>query len=293
MKPAPFEYHAAGSVDEVLALLAQHGDEAKILAGGQSLIPAMNFRLAQPAVLIDINGVGGIDGIEETPEGLRIGALVRQRTLERSEVVARVAPLLAQAMPYVAHAQIRNRGTVGGNLAHADPRSELPAVALALGASFRVLGSAGERSVPAEDFFKGLFTTSVGEDEMLIGLDVPRDPDGSGSAFLELSRRNGDYALMGVACRLTMRAGSIQGARLAFLSAGDRPILATTAMDQLRGAEPTEALFASAAEAARDAVDPIEDVHASVEYRRHLVGVLAGRALVAAADRAGSAYTGF
>jgi CO/xanthine dehydrogenase FAD-binding subunit len=288
MKPAPFQYHAAHTVQEVLALLAEHGDEAKILAGGQSLIPTMNFRLAQPAVLIDINGVEGIDRIEEAPEGLRIGALVRQRALERSEAVARLAPLLSQAIPFVAHAQIRNRGTVGGNLAHGDPRSELPAVALALGASFRIRGRSGERSVRAEEFFRGLFTTAVDEDEMLVGIDIPRDPEGSGTAFLELSRRNGDYALSGVACRITMQSGQIQDARLAFLSAGDRPILSTAAMDELRGAVPSEAAFAAAAETARRAVDPIEDVHASVAYRRHLVGVLARRALLAAARAAGA-----
>ena len=199
-----------------------------------------------------------------------------------------MAPLLAEAIPFVAHPQIRNRGTVGGNLAHADPRSELPAVALALEASFTVKGPAGERTVPAADFFRGLFNTAVGEDEMLVGVDIPSDPRGSGTAFLELSRRNGDYALAGVACRLTMRGGTIEEARLTFLSAGDRPILATESMDLLRGETPSEVLFAAATEAARDAVAPIEDVHASVPYRRHLVGVLARRALVAAAERAGA-----
>jgi CO/xanthine dehydrogenase FAD-binding subunit len=288
MKPAAFEYHAPGSVEEVLRLLAEHGDEAKILAGGQSLIPTMNFRLAQPSVLLDINGVAGLDTIEGTPEGLRIGALVRQRALERSDAVRRMAPLLAEAIPFVAHAQIRNRGTVGGNLAHADPRSELPAVALALQASFRIQGQTGERSVAAEDFFRGLFTTAVADDEMLIGVDIPRDPDGSGSAFMELSRRNGDYALMGTGCRLTLRGGRIEDARLTFLSAGDRPILATGAMDLLRGELPTPAVFDAAAEAAIGASRPIEDVHASVEYRRHLVGVLGRRVLAAAAERAGA-----
>jgi len=288
MKPAPFEYHLAHSVDEVLSLLGEHGDEAKILAGGQSLIPTMNFRLAQPAVLIDINGAEGLDAIEVTSSGVRIGALVTQRAVERSQELRRVAPLLAEAIPFVAHPQIRNRGTVGGNLAHADPRSELPAVALALEASFTVKGPAGERTVPAADFFRGLFNTAVGEDEMLVGVDIPSDPRGSGTAFLELSRRNGDYALAGVACRLTMRGGTIEEARLTFLSAGDRPILATESMDLLRGETPSEVLFAAATEAARDAVAPIEDVHASVPYRRHLVGVLARRALVAAAERAGA-----
>lgn len=286
MKPAPFQYHAARSVEEVLSLLAEHGDEAKILAGGQSLIPTMNFRLAQPEVLIDINGIEGLDGIEEGTDGLRIGALVRQRALERSEAVARVTPLLAEAIPHVAHAQIRNRGTVGGNLAHADPRSELPAVALALRASFRIRGPQGERSVPAEDFFRGLFSTAVGEEEMLLGVDVPRDPVGSGAAFLELSRRSGDYALVGTACRLTLRDGRIEAARLTFLSAGDRPVLATEAMDVLRGEEPSEEVFAAAAQAAAEAVRPIEDVHASVAYRRHLVAVLGRRVLAVAAERA-------
>ena len=288
MKPAPFEYHAPRTVDEVLGLLVEHGDEAKILAGGQSLIPTMNFRLAQPSVLVDVNRVAGLDGITAAPDGgLSIGAVARQRLLERSAEVASRAPLLAEAIPFVAHPQIRNRGTVGGNLAHADPRSELPAVMLALGARFRLRGRGGERTVPAEEFFQGLFSTALAPDEMLVAVEVPPDPPGSGTAFLELSRRNGDYALVGAACLLTVDGGRIAGARLTFLSAGDRPVLARAAMDVLIGESPGAELFESAAEAARGEVSPIEDVHASVEYRTHLVGVLAGRVLRAAAERAG------
>jgi carbon-monoxide dehydrogenase medium subunit len=290
MKPAPFLYHAPETVAEVLALLSEHGDEAKVLAGGQSLIPTMNFRLAQPSVLIDINRVADLEGIEVTADGtLRIGATTRQRALERSAEVAARSPLLFEAVPFVAHAQIRNRGTVGGNLAHADPRSEFPAVMLALGADLRIRGTGGERTVGATDFFRGLFATALGPQELLVGADVPPDAPGSGSAFVELSRRNGDYALAGVACRLTLREGRISDPRVGFLSAGDRPLLATEAMRVLEGQEPGEALFREAAEAARHDVRPIEDVHASVAYRTHLFGVITRRALERAAGRAGPA----
>ena len=173
MKPAPFEYHRPDSVDQALALLAEHGYDAKLLAGGQSLVPAMNFRLAQPAVLIDLNRVAGLDGIGEAEGGVRIGAMARQRAAERSPLVAARAPLLAETLPYVAHAQIRNRGTVGGSIAHADPAGEIGAVMLALGARFHLRGPGGTRAVEAAEFFTGLFGTALEAEEMLVEVEIP------------------------------------------------------------------------------------------------------------------------
>jgi carbon-monoxide dehydrogenase medium subunit len=216
MKPAPFEYLAPDSLAAALEALAAHGGEAKLLAGGQSLIPAMNFRLAQPAVLIDLNRVSELDFVERQPDGsVRIGALTRQRRLERDPELARAAPLLAQALPHVAHPQIRNRGTFGGSLAHADPAAELPAVAVALGARLRLRSARGERWVPAEEFFLGLFTTALDPDEALVEAVLPAPPPRRGTAFLEIARRHGDYAQVGVAAWVTLAGdGRIAAARL-------------------------------------------------------------------------------
>ncbi len=289
MKPAPFEYHRPESVDEALALLAEHGYDAKLLAGGQSLIPAMNFRLAAPAVLIDLNRVPGLDGITEAEDGLRIGAMARQRAAEVSGAVARLAPLVVETLPYVAHPQIRNRGTMGGSVAHADPAAELPAVMLALGASFRLVGPNGERTVPADEFFTGLFMTALEPEELLVEIALPAPRPREGWAFAELSRRHGDFALAGVAARVTVDDhGRCHDARIALLAVGEGPILARGAATLLEGVVPTpESLAEAAAVAARDDADPSGDIHASPEYRRHLVGVLVRRALPVAFERAG------
>src|SRR2546428_2597983 len=200
MKPAPFAYHAPTGLDQALALLAEHGPEAKPLAGGQSLVAAMNFRLAQPAVLVDLNRVAGLDGIAVAPEGgLSLGAMTRQRALERDPLVARQAPLLAEAMPHVAHPQIRNRGTLGGSLAHADPAAELPAVMVALEARIRLRSRKAERWLSAEDFFVGLFATALQPGELLVEVALPPPGPRTGWAFEEVSRRHGDFALVGVA----------------------------------------------------------------------------------------------
>jgi aerobic carbon-monoxide dehydrogenase medium subunit len=287
VKPAPFEYHRPESLDEALALLSEHGWDAKLLAGGQSLIPAMNFRLAQPAVLIDLNRVPELDLIDEHDGALRIGAMTRQAAAERSVIVGSRAPLLAEALPHVAHAQIRNRGTVGGSVAHADPAAELPAVMVALEAAFRVRGPAGERTIPAEAFYTSLFATALEPEEILTGIDVPAPGPGSGTAFLELSRRHGDFALAGVAASLVLDApGRCAAARIALLGVGDGPVLARRAAAVLEGTDPTEAAIAEAAEAACGEIDPSGDIHASAEYRRHLVGVLVRRALPLAVRRA-------
>jgi carbon-monoxide dehydrogenase medium subunit len=290
MKPAPFEYHRPDSVDEALELLTQHGWDAKLLAGGQSLVPAMNFRLAQPGVLIDLNRIPGLDYVREQGGGLRIGAMVRQRAAERSATIARAAPLVAEALPYVAHPQIRNRGTLGGSVAHADPAAELPAVMLALGATFHLRGPSGSRAVAADQFFTGLFATALEHDEMLGEIEIPAPAARPGWAFMEISRRHGDFALAGLAMSVSLDGdGRCDAARIALLGVGEGPFLARGAADALLGAAPGDDAFRAAAEAARAEVDPPYDIHASADYRRHLVGVLVARALPVAFARAASA----
>jgi aerobic carbon-monoxide dehydrogenase medium subunit len=289
VKPAAFEYHRAASLDDALALLARHPD-ARPLAGGQSLIPAMNFRLAQPGALVDLNGVTELAGIRTVGgTGLRIGAMTRHVAVERSAEVRAIAPLLAEAMPHVAHPQIRSRGTLGGSLAHADPSAELPAVMLALDATFVLRGPANrERRVRAEEFFSGLFATVLEPGELLVAVEIPARAPHSGSAFMEVARRHGDYALAGVAVQLSLDDGRVADARVALLSVGDRPVLARAA-GALVGQSPTPERIASIADAVRDEVDPPSDIHADAAYRRQLAGVLTRRALTLAARRAGAA----
>ena len=286
MKPAPFEYQAPGSLEAALDLLARRGGEAKLLAGGQSLIPVMNFRLAEPALLVDINKLTDLDFIrrghdEDNQGGLRIGALTRQRRLERDPLVAEVAPLLHEAMPSIAHPQIRNRGTIGGSLAHADPAAELPAVAVALNARFRLQRAGGDRWVDARDFFGGLFTTALEPDEILTEVAIPPLPARTGWAFLEIARRHGDYAQVGIAALVTLDdSGRCREARLVYLSVGDRPVEAREAARLLAGQEvSSEAIAAAADKASRDEMDPAGDVHATGEFKRHLARVITGRAI--------------
>jgi carbon-monoxide dehydrogenase medium subunit len=278
MKPAPFRYLAPAVLEEALECKRAEGDDAKFLAGGQSLVPAMNFRLAQPAVLIDLNRLPGLDHVRAEGGGLRIGALARHRAIERDALVARDAPLLAEAAPHVAHPQIRNRGTLCGNLAHADPASEFPAAMLALGARMRARSSRGERWIAAGDFFQGVFTTALAADEMLIEVEVPRLPSRTGTAFLEVARRRGDYAIVGVAAVVTLdAAGRLAQARVALCNVGATPVL--VAVSDLEAA-PGEV---------QPKIDPPANVHASAGFRRHLAGVLTRRALAAAHARAGGA----
>lgn len=288
MKPAPFAYHRPDTVEGALALLAEHGYDAKLLAGGQSLVPAMNFRLAAPAVLIDLNRVPGLDAIAEAEGGVRIGAMVRQRAAERSALLAGRAPLIAETLPFVAHAQIRNRGTMGGSIAHADPAAELPAVMLALGARLHLRGPNGTRTVAAEDFFTGLFGTALEPEEMLVEIEVPAAAPGTGFAFDEISRRHGDFALAGVAASVQVDAeGRCTAARIALLSVGDGPVLAAGAAAALHGQAPTdEAIRAAAHTAAQQDIDPPGDIHATPAYRRQLAEVLVRRVLPRAFERA-------
>ena len=289
MKPAPFLYFAPNSLEEVLALLAQYADDGKMLAGGQSLIPTMNFRLAQPAVLIDLNPISELFYVRAQADNtLRIGAMTRQRTLERDPLIALHAPLLQATMPHIAHTQIRNRGTIGGSLAHADPAAELPAVALALDAQLRLRSQRGERWVAARNFYVGLFTTALAADEMLIEIALPVLPPRTGWSIQEMARRHGDYAIVGVAATLTLDAqGRCIQANLALLSVGEGPVQAQQAIKLLQGEHPTPALLAAAAHTtAHVDIDPTGDIHASVAFRRHLAQVLTRKALTEAFERA-------
>ena len=288
MKPAPFRYVAAESLGQALTAKVAGGDEARFLAGGQSLVPAMNFRLARPAMLIDINPLSELDYVRAAGDGgLRIGALTRHRTLERHELVVKHAPLVAEAVRQVAHPQIRNRGTLGGNLAHADPASELPAVMLALGARFRARSARGERWIEAADFFRGPLTTALGPEEMLVEIALPALPPRSGTCFLEVARRRGDYALLGVAAVVTLGDdGTCTAAGLALCSAGATPVRATKAAAALVGGRAGEREIGDAAAAVAGEIDPPANVHATAAFRRHLAGVLTRRALQTAAARA-------
>jgi aerobic carbon-monoxide dehydrogenase medium subunit len=288
VKPAPFEYFRPRSVDEALSLLTEHGSDAKALAGGQSLIPAMNFRLATPSVLVDLNALSELSYMKDDAGGVRIGGMTRQRAVERSTLVSDRVPLVAETMPHIAHPAIRNRGTIGGSLAHADPAAELPAVALALNARLMVSSTSGVREVPANEFFVGLFTTAVQPGELLTGIRIPPPPARSGFAFQEISRRHGDFALVGVAGAVQLdENGRCADARIALLSVGDRPMLAGQASKVLVGQPPSaESVRAAADAAATQDIDPSSDIHASARYRRQLANVLTRRVLERAFERA-------
>lgn len=291
MKPAPFEYSAPRSLDAALAALRQHGYDAKLLAGGQSLIPLLNFRLAKPAVLIDLNRLEELDFVRQSAEGgVRIGAMVRQSRLERDPVIAATVPLLTEAVPFIAHPQIRNRGTLGGTLAHADPAAELPTVALALEARLRLQSDTGERWIDSEDFFVGLLTTALAAEEVLVEIDIPPSPPHTGWSFVEFSRRHGDYALAGLAARVTLdESGGCSAARLVYLSAGEGPRLAIASAQRLVGERLDDRLIDDIArQAAEEEVDPSSDIHASADFKRHLCRVLTTQALQTAARRARS-----
>jgi CO/xanthine dehydrogenase FAD-binding subunit len=281
MKPAPFEYIAPDTVAEAMAVLAQNGEDAKLLAGGQSLVPAMNFRLVQPTLLVDINRLTELDYVNKGASGLRIGGLTRQRTIEKHSLIREHAPLLYETMPHVAHWQIRNRGTVGGSIAHADPAAEIPVIMVALEARFRLHSAAGDRWVNAADFFEGLFTTALTPTEMLVEIEIPFMAPRTGSSFVEFARRKGDYALLGVAAVLTLDDGGVcQEARLVYLNAGEIPVSAVQAAAMLVGETPSAELFEAVADhAAVSEINPSGDIHASEPYLRHLGRVLTRRAL--------------
>ncbi len=291
MKPAPFEYYAPTSVKEALGHLAQLGYDGKLLAGGQSLIPAMNFRLAQPAALVDLNNVAELFYIRPAGGDVLIGAMTRDSVVEHDPLVAERAPMIREAMHYVAHPQIRNRGTFGGAIAHADPAGQLPAVTVALNARFKACNKARERWVPADKFFVGLFATVLEPDEMLVEVALPPMPPRSGWSYKQVARQSGAGALVGVAAVVTLDStpsGRLcQQARVVYLSVGERPLVAQQAVKALIGQSPTPDAIRAAAEAAVNSdVDPGSDIHASADYRRHLVNVLTRQALTEAFDRA-------
>jgi carbon-monoxide dehydrogenase medium subunit len=276
MKPAPFEYHRPASLAETFDLLDRYGDEGRILAGGQSLVPALNLRLATPRAVIDINRLPDLDGIRATPEGLAIGALVRQEALERSLLVREHAPLVAAAVPHVGHTAIRARGTVGGSLALADPAAELPACVVALDATIRVAGRAGRREIAAADFFRGIYTTALGAGEIVTEVLLPRPPTGWRWGFDELARRHGDFALAGLAAGLRA-VGPATEARLVFLGVGLGPVRARRAEAALAGREVGQDTLAAAVRALDGDLDPPGDIHGSPALRRHLARVLLAR----------------
>jgi CO/xanthine dehydrogenase FAD-binding subunit len=287
MKPARFRYIAARSLEEALTEKAKHGDEARFLAGGQSLVPAMNYRLVQPAVVIDINPLTQLSAVESDGENVRISALTRYRDLERHSAVARGLPLVREALSYVAHPQIRNRGTLCGNLAHADPASEMPAVMLALSAKLHVQSVNGDRWMAASDFFISPLTTALTPEEMLVEVELPAAKPRSGSSFMEVARRRGDFALMGIGCTVRLdESGLCVEARLAFCNAGDTPIFAADASKSLVGTRMGTRDLDTAIELVNSAIDPAGNLHASKEFQRHLAGVLTRRAIAQANERA-------
>jgi aerobic carbon-monoxide dehydrogenase medium subunit len=286
MKLPYVEYEAPTTMAEAVDLLAEHQDEASVLAGGQSLIPLMALRLARPAVLIDINGLSELSLVAVEDGRVTIGAMTREYVAEDSATIGDTVPLLAAALPLIGHEAIRSRGTIGGSLAHADPAAELPAVARALDAEFVVRGRAGERVVPAADWFEGYLATSRRPDEILAEVRFPAAGPGTGVAFLEVARRHGDFAIVGLAVSLTLADGVISDARLAFAGVSDVPVRAAEAEDLLVGERPSAELFAEAARVATAALDPPADLNGSPEYRKRIAATLVRRGLQAAADNA-------
>jgi CO/xanthine dehydrogenase FAD-binding subunit len=287
MKPAAFDYVVAESVEAAVAALAAADGEAKILAGGQSLVPMLNFRLLRPAVLVDINRIPDLAFIEERADDIAIGALTRHYRLETSPIIAAHLPVVAEAMRHVAHLAIRNRGTIGGSLSHADPAAELPMLALLLDATLQVASSTGPRVVSARDFFLGPLTVDLAGDEMVTRITIPKLPPATGWGFAEVARRSGDFALAAAAATLTLRDGTIAAARVAMTGVDETAKRASEAEALLEGQKLTPGLIDAAVAAVRAEVNPPTDLHASADYRRHLIGVLAGRALADAWRRAG------
>ena len=286
MKPPAFDYIAADSIAMAVKALAQAGDDAKIIAGGQSLVPMLNFRMLRPSILVDINRIAGLDAIEETSEAIRIGALTRHYQLETSPLIARHLPVLSCAMTHVAHLAIRNRGTIGGSLAHADPAAELPMMALLLDAGLHIASVSGERTVAARDFFLGALTVDLAPGEIITGIVLPKLPPHTGWGFEEVARRHGDFALAAVAATLTVSGGAIEQARIALTGIGPTALRVTEAEGLLVGHALEPDLTHRVIDAVRVAIEPETDLHASSDYRRHLAGVLTGRALGAAWRRA-------
>jgi carbon-monoxide dehydrogenase medium subunit len=286
MKLPPFEYEAPTTVAEAIDLLAEHLDEASVLAGGQSLIPLLALRLARPEVLIDINGIAELSGVSAADGGVAIGAMTREYVAEESKVIADTVPLLAAALPLIGHEAIRSRGTIGGSLAHADAAAELPAVARALDAEFVVRGPSGMRVIPAAQWFEGYLTTARRPDELLVEVRFPTAGRGTGVSFQEVARRHGDFAIVGLAVSLVLSGGVISDARLAFAGVSDVPVRAAAAEDLLAGERPSAELFAEAARLATGDIDPPADLHGSSDYRKTVAATIVRRGLREAAGNA-------
>jgi carbon-monoxide dehydrogenase medium subunit len=279
MKPASFEYFSPRSIDEAVGLLAEHGGEARVLAGGQSLVPAMNFRLARPAVLVDINGIAEISGIREENGTLVVGALTRHAAFEKPVTGGPLATLLPTVAHNIAHLPIRRRGTFGGSVSHADPSAEWCTLSLALDADIVVRSTAGTRIVTATDWFKSIFTTDIRDGEMVTEIRLRRLGDDWRCGFVEFSRRAGDFAVVSALATLRIADGAIREARLALGGVVDKPVRALEAEALLVGATPGDAAFRAAADAARAAFEPFGDIHATAEYKSELIAVMARRAL--------------
>lgn len=290
MKPAPFAYRDPSTRDEVLALLAEHGDDARVIAGGQTLGPMLNMRVVMPEVLVDLNGVGELDYRHEQDGGLRIGALTRQSALEDDETLAALQPMVADAVPWIAHRPIRNRGTVGGSLSHADPAAEWGALVLALDAELVIeRHGAAPRAVPAQEFFQGILTTALEAEDLLAEIRLPPWPAGAGWSFREFARRHGDFALAGAACRIEADAdGACTDARIALIGVSDTAQRALDAEERLRGERLVEGLIRECAHRAAAGIEPLEDMHAGADYRRHLARVMVEDALHEARQRIGA-----
>jgi aerobic carbon-monoxide dehydrogenase medium subunit len=285
LKPAAFNYAKPSSVEEVLGLLSEYGDEATILAGGQSLIPTMNMRLSAPALVIDINGLDNLNGISDEGDRLRIGALTRHVEIENSELIASHAPLITLAMPSIAHPAIRNRGTFGGSVAMADPAAELPACLCALDGEIEITGQNGVRKVVAKDFFKELYETDAGDGEILTAIEIPKISAGYRSAFDELARRHGDYAMCGIAAHAKVDRDVLSDLRLAFFAVGGTPVIATQAMSAMEGKSVDDESIFAAQSALEDDLEPFDDLHCSATLRMHYAKELTKRMLTTLSAR--------
>ncbi|KPK08191.1 MAG: molybdopterin dehydrogenase [Betaproteobacteria bacterium SG8_39] len=281
MKPSAFAYARPRALEEAFALLDKHGENAKLLAGGQSLLASLNMRLAAPEILVDIGAIPGLDGIAVRGQTLVIGARTTHRAIERSEAVAKHAPLLAQAAPHIAHVAIRNAGTLGGSLAMADPAAEWPACCVALQATIVVTSKKGERRVAATDFFKDLYTTALGAGELITAVEIPCVEKGERHAFLELVRRRGDYAIVGLAARARLKGKTLSGVQLVYLGVGVTPVQAKGAMAALEGKTADDAAIRAAQDAIARDLEPNADIYTSAEAKRHLARVLVARAVAA------------
>ncbi|HYZ99306.1 MAG TPA: xanthine dehydrogenase family protein subunit M [Acidimicrobiales bacterium] len=288
MKPAPFEYHAPVGVDEAVGLLADLGDEAKVLAGGQSLVPMLNLRLTRFEALVDLGRIPALAGVEAVDGGVRVGAMTPQSDVERDPLVSARVPLLARATPLIGHFQIRNRGTVGGSIAHADPAAEYPAVALALDAEIEAQGPSGTRTIPAVDFFAGTWTTVLEPEEILTAVRLPTWGPGSGFAVEEMARRHGDFAIAGVVCGVQVRGGLVARAAVALLGMGFTPMRASTAEAALLGQAAEEVDVDEVGRLAVEGLEPPDDLHASAGLRRRAAAALTARALTHAIEEATS-----